>query len=203
MWLYDNRVIGTYTTASPNINAPTSVTVAGASYAIGASAAAFKLSSLGPFSIGSNVALLLGMNGTVVDVITASDMNSTYYGVVVSTQTSSYTDSDGSAVSEKTVKVACTDGLVRQYPGSSTVGALVSVTLTAGKTSVSSISSMSLSGTVNASGTSLGSLNFADNVEILDADSSGNYAKIYPQGSRERISRIRIFLIIRLTQAAK
>ncbi len=181
VWLYDNRVIGTYTAASPNVNAPTSVTVAGASYTLGTSAAAYKMSSLGPFSVGNNVALLLGMNGTVVDVIPASDVNSSYYGVVISSQTSSYTNSDGSAVSEKTIKVACTDGIVRQYPGSHTVGTLVSITSSAGKTSISSLSSIgNLSGTVNAAGTALGSLSFADNIEILDADSSGNYAKIYP-----------------------
>ncbi|MCI5561861.1 MAG: S-layer homology domain-containing protein [Intestinimonas massiliensis] len=86
VWLYSSRVTGTLTAVSPNRAAPSSVTVAGVSYDIGTSAAAYKLSSQGGFADGDTVTLLLGMNGEVVDVITAQASDSVYYGVVVSSE---------------------------------------------------------------------------------------------------------------------
>ena len=179
VWLYDSKVSGTYTAVSPNSTAPISVTVAGTKYDIGSSTAAYKMSSLGPFTVGDSVTLLLGMDGTVVDVMQSSAMNSVYYGIVISTQTSSYTDGAGNTVNEKTIKIACTDGIIRQYAGSGTVGSAVSITFTSGQMTVSTLSSRGLSGTVNSVGTSIGSLSFADNVEIIDTNADGAYAKIY------------------------
>jgi len=180
VWLYDTKTTGTYTAASPSRVSPTTVTVAGNTYTIGTSAAAYALSSLGTFALGDTVTLLLGMDGTVVDVIPAGEADSTFYGVVTAAQTSSYIDSAGKAVSVKTVSVACTDGVVRQYSGSVPVGTLVSVGVSGGDTKIAALSAKSVSGSVNASGTKLGTLSFADGAEILDTNSDGDYLRIYP-----------------------
>ncbi len=180
VWLYDTKATGTYTAASPSRVAPTAVTVAGNSYTIGTSSAAYQLSAMGGFALGDTVTLLLGMDGTIVDVIPAGVTDTTYYGVVTSTQTSSYTDSTGKAVSVKTDSVACTDGVVREYPGSVSVGTLVSVVTSGGTAKITNLSSKSLSGKINEAGTKLGTLNFADNAEILDTNSNGDYLRVYP-----------------------
>jgi hypothetical protein len=180
VWIYSDRVTGTVTAVSPNQVAPTSVTVAGNEYTISGSTASYKLSSQGEFGTGDIVTLLLGMNGEVVDVISATESTGTYYGVVVSSEKDGG-DSDNATV-RNVVQVACTDGAVRTFYSTSaaTVGRLVSVVSDEDGTSIRALSTKSTSGTVNAAGTKLGTLSFAENVEILDTDSDGGYVRIYP-----------------------
>ena len=186
VWIYSDRVTGTLTAVSPSRTAPTSVTVAGTSYTIGTSTATYKLSSQGGFADGDTVTLLLGMNGEVVDVVTAAESSSIYYGVVITSEksaaTSSTTTSDTTSVQVVTT-VACTDGVERTFyhDGSAQrTGRVVSVTVDQSGTTVKSLSEKTLSGKVNASGTSFSGYSFADNVEILDVDDEGGYARIYP-----------------------
>ena len=185
VWLYSSRVTGTLTAVSPNRAAPSSVTVAGVSYDIGTSAA-YKLSSQGGFADGDTVTLLLGMNGEVVDVITAQASDSVYYGVVVSSEkaasSSSTSLSDTTSVQIVT-QVACSDGTVRTFYHSSsqlTAGRLVSAAVSRSGTVVKYLSTKSLSGTVSSDGAHFAGYPFATGVEILDTDSSGGYARIYP-----------------------
>ena len=179
VWVYDTKASGTYTAASPSTASPTSVTVGGNSYTIDTSTAAYKLSSFGPFSIGDSVTLLLGMDGSVVDVVTSSSADSVYYGIVTASGSTSYTDSSNTVVASKYVKVACTDGVERQFYTSNTytVGSLVSYSVSGSK--VQSLSSRSISGTVNSAGTKIGSYTLASDVNIIDADSDGNWGKVY------------------------
>ena len=58
LWIYTNRVSGKITELSPSATSPTSVTVAGAAYEIGSSAATYKLSALGGGKAGTIVCLL-------------------------------------------------------------------------------------------------------------------------------------------------
>ena len=54
VWLYANSVTGTFTAAQPSTSAPTSATVAGNTYTL-ESAAAYKLSDLGTYTIGDKI----------------------------------------------------------------------------------------------------------------------------------------------------
>lgn len=185
VWLYSSRVTGTLTAVSPNRAAPSSVTVAGVSYDIGTSAA-YKLSSQGGFADGDTVTLLLGMNGEVVDVITAQASDSVYYGVVVSsekTASSSSTSLSDTTSVQIVTQVACSDGTVRTFYHSGsqlTAGRLVSAGVSRSGTVVKYLSTKSLSGTVSSDGAHFAGYPFAAGVEILDTDSSGGYARIYP-----------------------
>jgi hypothetical protein len=186
VWVYNDRVTGTLTDLAPSQTAPTSATVAGVSYAIGTSTATYKLSSQGEFSQGDLVTLLLGMNGEVVDVVSAQASESTYYGVVVSSAKSASTSSTTSASTSSVqvaTQVACSDGTVRTFyhsGGALSAGRLVTVSVTQSGTSVSGLSGKSMAGSVNSSGTTFAGYKFADDVEILDTTSSGGYARIYP-----------------------
>lgn len=185
VWLYSSRVTGTLTAVSPNRAAPSSVTVAGVSYDIGTSAA-YKLSSQGGFADGDTVTLLLGMNGEVVNVITAQASDSVYYGVVVSsekTASSSSTSLSDTTSVQIVTQVACSDGTVRTFYHSGsqlTAGRLVSAGVSRSGTVVKYLSTKSLSGTVSSDGAHFAGYPFATGVEILDTDSSGGYARIYP-----------------------
>ena len=186
VWVYSDRATGTLTDLSPSKTAPTSATVAGVTYSIGSSTASYKLSSQGQFSQGDVVTVLLGMDGDIVDVVSAQNSETTYYGVVVASSkaaSSSSTSSSSTTSAQAQTQVACSDGAVRTFyhdGGAQSVGKLVSVTVTQSGTQLSAISKRSLSGTVNSAGTRFSGYSFADGVEILDTDGDGGYARIYP-----------------------
>lgn len=186
VWVYTDRATGTLTDLSPSKTAPTSATVAGVTYSIGSSTASYKLSSQGQFSQGDVVTVLLGMDGDIVDVVSAQNSETTYYGMVIASTkaaSSSSTSSSSNATAQAQTQVACSDGTVRTFyhsGGAQSVGKLVSVAVTQSGTTLSAISRRSLSGTVNSAGTRFAGYSFADNVEILDTDGDGGYARIYP-----------------------
>lgn len=193
VWVYHDRVTGTLTGLSPGKASPTAATVAGVSYQIGASEAAYQLSSQGSFQEGDMVTLLLGMNGEVVRAIDAAENEAIYYGSVVSSAKASSTASTaGSAAAsvQVTTQVACTDGITRTFYHSGTAlssGKLVTVSATQSGTTVKSLSTKRLEGTVSKDGTGIGTYKFAAGVQILDTDKSGGYARVYPSrlaGSR-------------------
>ena len=186
VWVYTDRATGTLTDLSPSKTAPTSATVAGVTYSIGSSTASYKLSSQGQFSQGDVVTVLLGMDGDIVDVVSPQNSETTYYGVVIASTkaaSSSSTSSSSTTSAQAQTQVACSDGTVRTFyhsGGAQSVGKLVSVAVTQSGTTLSAVSRRSLSGTVNSAGTRFAGYSFADNVEILDTDGDGGYARIYP-----------------------
>ena len=186
VWVYTDRATGTLTDLSPSKTAPTSATVAGVTYSIGSSTASYKLSSQGQFSQGDVVTVLLGMDWDIVDVVSAQNSETTYYGVVIASTkaaSSSSTSSSSTTSAQAQTQVACSDGTVRTFyhsGGAQSVGKLVSVAVTQSGTTLSAIPRRSLSGTVNSAGTRFAGYSFADNVEILDTDGDGGYARIYP-----------------------
>lgn len=182
VWVYRNMVSGVYTAASPSTSSPTSVTVAGQSYTIATSSAAMALSDLGDYGIGDTVTLLLGMDGEIVGVFSSETVNTTRYGMVLSTETESYTNSSGVITSYLMVTMIGTDGGTYEYECGSSIstGALLKVSTSDTGVTVTRLSEKSLTGKVNAAATSLGSLDFADDVEILDTTSEGDYIITYP-----------------------
>ena len=186
VWICHNRVTGTLTGLSPSAAAPTAVTVAGVSYQLGTSEAAYRLSSQGSFQEGDMVTLLLGLNGEVVQAIAALENEAIYYGSVVSSAKGASTASTTSlatASAQVTTQVACTDGVVRTFYHSGTAldaGKLVTVSTTQSGTNVRSLSTKRLEGTVTKDGTGVGTYRFAAGAQILDTDDSGGYARVYP-----------------------
>ena len=186
VWIYSNRITGTLTAVSPSTAAPTSVTVAGNTYTLGTSSVTYKFSDQGSFTDGDTVTLLLGMNGEVVDAISAAESNAVYYGVVLSgtkgAAESSTTPSDTTSV-QVTTQVACSDGTVRTFYHTGTnygAGRVVSVTVNGTGTTVKALSVRSLTGSVNKSATTFAGYTLSEDVEILDTDDNGGYVTIYP-----------------------
>ncbi len=185
LWAYSNKVTGLYQAVSPNASSPNSVTVAGKTYSIETTSAAYALSNLGEYKTGDTVTLLLGRDGGVAAVAAPASVNGTMVGVVSAVSDSPYTDSNGNAYTAKTVRFTATDGNVYSYPveASSTLkaGSLVQVVLTAGgEAQITRLNQSSLSGKVNAAADKLGFTPFAGNVEILDMNDDGLAVKVYP-----------------------
>ena len=186
VWVYHDRVTGTLTGLSPSKASPTAATVAGVSYSIGTTEAAYQLSSQGGFQEGDMVTLLLGMNGEAVRVLDASDSETVYYGAVVSSSkaaSTSSTSSSATASAQVTTQIACTDGVVRTFYHSGSTrsaGTLAAVTATQSGTSVKNLTIKKLEGTVSKDGSGFAGYDFAAGVQILDTDGSGNYVRVYP-----------------------
>ena len=171
IWAYANAVTGTYQSASPSTSSPTSVTVAGNTYEIETSDAAFELSTLGGLNIGDIVTLLLGRDGKVAAALPADEYAAGVAGVVTAVGTGTYYNAVGNAYTARTITVTATDGASYTYPCSKTSieeGDLVSIGFGSAETDVSILKSASLSGTV--SGYSIGSRTMAKDVRILDVN---------------------------------
>lgn len=182
LWVYTRRAAGRISAVSPTANAPTSVTVAGTEYTIGSSTAAAQLSSLNGGGVNQVVTLLLGMNDEVVSVLTGSEADSVFYGVV-QTATRTLSEENGADV-KQAVTVMCTDGTARTVRVDKDLnymaGALVEVTVDENGENVQALDSRSVSGTINSDATALGSIPLAENAEILDSTSEGMAGTIVP-----------------------
>ena len=184
VWVYTRRAAGRITAVSPSASAPTSVTVAGSTYTLGSTAVASQVSSLNGGGVGQVVTLLLGMNNEVAGIVTGEEADSVFYGIVQSSSRSLIDDDNGADVLQK-VSVMCTDGIVRSVNVDKSLnfptGWLVEISVdgTNGER-VKSISSKSVSGTVNADATALGDAALADDVQILDTTSGGAAGAVRP-----------------------
>ena len=184
VWVYSQKVTGLYTTAMPSSNSPSTVMVAGSSYTLGTSEAAFALSTKGAFAFGETVTLLLGMNGEVVSVLSPEIINKSIIGVVTKYEPFSYKDHTGKIISENSVKVVGTDGVVRQVMVGGltfTAGNLISVTYTNSESVVKLLGNTYLYGQINETATQIGNYKFSKEVEIIDVTYSGEFVKLYPE----------------------
>ena len=182
LWIYTTKAAGRITAVSPSASAPTSVTVAGTEYTIGSSQAASALSSLNGGGVGQVVTLLLGMDDEVVRVLTGSEADQVFYGVVQDSSRSLIEDNGADVL--QNVTVACTDGVIRtvqvdkslNYPA----GWLVEITVDENGENIRSIDEKHTSGAFNSGSTALGGTALAEDVEILDTTGEGMAGTIRP-----------------------
>lgn len=181
LWAYTTQATGTITAITP-LSAPTSVTVAGRTYGIETSSAAYALSDLGPYSTGDTVTLLLGRSGGVAAVLSSSQASAVVYGLVESVASGSYTDANGNPYTANTVTLRATDGSQRAYRCDDRYiakGNLVQVSTAGGNVTVKRLPSSSLSGKFSSDGARLGNRTLASDVEILDTYSN-TALRVYP-----------------------
>ena len=182
LWVYTRRAAGRITAVSPSASAPTAVTVAGVSYTLGSSAVASQVSSLNGGGVGEVVTLLLGMNNEAAGIVTGEEADSVFYGVV-QTASRSLVEENGADVLQK-VSVMCTDGIARTVNVDKSLnfpqGWLVEIKVTPEGESVEHIDDRSVSGTINANASALGTAALADDVEILDTTSEGVAGTVRP-----------------------
>ena len=182
VWAYTQKITGPIQALEPSASNPTSVTVAGRTYSIETSAAAYALSDLGQYRLGDTVTLLLGRTGGVAAVADVSASAGDRVGLVLSVEKTSYPDGNGGTYTAQTVTMLATDGQTYQYQcqGAYKSGSVVRASVNQNnEVSLRGLSSESLTGKVSADGTKLGKYTFAEDVEILDV--SGKYGvTLYP-----------------------
>ena len=184
VWLFSDRVTGSYTAASPSTAAPSSVTVAGQTYSIETSTAAFALSDQGQYRIGDTVTLLLGMNGGVADVRGSEETTGVFYGVVRSQKDETVRNPDGTQSVKRVLTVFCTDGVERVFEAGSlgfTPGTTVLVDYSA-DVPLRYLPTTRHAGTFSSD--RFGDFKLAPDVEIIDSDRYGSAARIYPDRLR-------------------
>lgn len=180
VWLFSDRVTGSYSAASPSTAAPTSVTVAGQTYNIETSAAAYALSDQGRYRIGDTVTLLLGMNGGVADVRGVEETSGVFYGVVKSQRNETVQNADGTSSVKHLLTVFCTDGVERVFEAGAlgfAPGTMVLVDYSAANP-LSYLPTAHLSGRFAAG--RFGDYKLAEGIEIIDSNRYGGARKIYP-----------------------
>jgi len=170
VWAYSSRRSGTLDSVYPSKTAPTSITVSGVSYTLSTSSAALAVSSVGDYSVGDYVTLLLGRDDSVVAVIDPGAANAVLCGVVTSSGTAVYETGDGYSYTVKYADITTTDGVSRRVKTSSSFsdGSVVSVSYSGSAVSVKKVSDSAVSGKISSDGTTLGSLSLSSDAEILD-----------------------------------
>ena len=183
VWAYAKKATGPIQALEPSGANPSSVTVAGRTYAIESSAAALALSDLGQYRLGDTVTLLLGRSGGVAAVEDVSVSAGEKVGVVAAVDKTSYPDGSGGTYTAQTVTLLATDGQTYQYPtrGGYKVGSVVRAMVAGngGEVTLRGLANASLTGTVSRDGARLDKYAFAQGAEILDV-SDGRGAAIYP-----------------------
>lgn len=180
LWVYSKKVYGVLEAASPNLIAPTTVTISGQTYSL-SSEGSYALSNYGGHKIGDAVTLLIGKDGHVVGTASGAQTTGEVYGIVVASETKSFTDSNGAESSKKVLKILDTSGMTGEYQcenKSISVGSVVRVSVGT-DVKISLVGKKSLSGKVNALGTGIGAKNFASDVQILDVY-EGRGVRVYP-----------------------
>ena len=183
IWAYSDKVTGIYESAAPSASNPTSVTVAGKTYEIETTEAAYQLSDLGGYQVGDSVTLLLGRNGGVAAVGEASLAQDLVYGLVLSVENTTYEDSDGNSYNTRTATIFGTDGNTYRYPVESRsleAGALVRVTNSEDGVEIRGLSSTKLTGRVSSDGKTLGRYTLASDVQIIDTYETCTPIQVYP-----------------------
>ena len=182
VWIYTKRVSGKIESITASGGTPSAVTVAGKSYAVGSTDAAWQLSALSGASTGSYVTLLLGMEDKVAGVLSGSAVSDSFYGVV---QAVSKSAAEEKAAVQTQLTVFCTDGETRSFvlPGSLSYepGRIVLVSVKSAGAEVRSAGVTNLTGRVSADGTRIGNEALAANVQILDVTADGDAAVISPE----------------------
>ncbi len=171
---YSKKVTGIYESASPNKDQLTQVTVSGVSYQVESGDAFRALSSGGQFEFGDTVTILLGKNGAVAGVASASATDSSFVGFFQSAGVKKFSNQAGDSYSNFYVQVVGADGVPyeyaakRDYSDSTVLGQMVRVNLSGGVATLGGQKNRALSGIVDAEARTLGSYRLANNVSILD-----------------------------------
>jgi len=183
IWAYSDRITGRLQGVSPSVSQPTSLTLAGHTYSIETSGAAYALSDMGTFKEGDTVTLLLGRTGGVAAVVSPNASEVTRCGIITAVSKDSYSDGSGGSYTDDTITFWATDGQTYQYQWRSNyfkAGDLVRAEAGAdGELKLTRLSPMRLTGKVSADGTKLGNYEFAPGVEILDTY-EGRAVRVYP-----------------------
>lgn len=182
IWVYDDKVYGTYSSVTPNQISPTEVVVAGQSYKIGSKEVTYELSNHGSYTEGMDVVLLFGNEGTVVGITKAEKIENTIIGCILEKSEHTTTDKDGYDSVNGFVRVVDTRGVVHEYDCKTDLlsqGNVVEISFKDGNPVVTKLEKTDLTGVVDSKGESINGIKIANNARIIDVV-EGQFLKIPP-----------------------
>jgi len=190
--VYSKKVTGIYEAASPNKDAPVSVTVSGVTYAIEGDDAYAKLSSSGNLRYGDTITILLGKSGDIAGVATKLTDDTKVTGFLSAVGTKD-TIVAGTTLTKPYIRVVLPSGEVCEYIAEknyeSYINRVVTVKLVDGLATLSSTTSKhNISGKVtwDADIHTIGSHTLASDVQIIETSTTESHetatvASVYPQ----------------------
>lgn len=193
VFAYSRKVTGVYEKATPNKDMPSSVTVSGTEYTLESAAAFDKLSSNGSYKYGDTVTLLMGKDGQIADVLTATAQatSESLAGYLTATGTKEFDNSDGDRYTAVYADLIQPDGtlleVITDKNYSSYINRAMTVNFSGGVAKLNAVKNgSSVSGTADASEMKIGSASVADDMQILDVttssdDNPGSYLRVYMQ----------------------
>ncbi len=173
IWIYRKTVSGTIENIS-TVTSPTSVTVAGKTYSVASSDAAYALSVYGAYDVGDKVTLILGINDECVAVADTTSSLNLVYGVITATGEKSYIDKNGDEYTADYVTVTDASGTSYTYEYSNRylkVGDAVKVAVSDVLT-ITKLSTDVSKGTAIALSNAIRDGKFSDDCEIIDISGS-------------------------------
>lgn len=190
--VYSKKITGIYEAASPNKDAPVSVTVSGVTYDIEGDEAYAKLSSSGTLNYGDTITLLLGKSGDVAGVATNLTDDTKVTGFLSAIGTKETTVS-GSTVTKPYLRIVLPSGETYEYITEknyeSYLNKVVTVKLADGLATLSSTTEKHyVSGKItwDSTGHTLGSHSLSSDVKIIEVSTTESHktatvASVYPQ----------------------
>ena len=181
IWVYKKTVSGNIEQITPAAS-PTSVTVAGKTYSVATSDAAYDLSIYGSFEVGDRVTLSLGINDECVAVNDTSSVSGVLYGVITATGEKTYTAKDGEKYTADYITVVDTTNTAYTYEYSKkylSVGDAVKVAFS-DNVVISKLSTEVGKGTAALLCDAIKNGKFADDCEIIDVNGTETI-KIKPE----------------------
>ena len=182
VWAYSDKVTGILEDVQPTASAPTSVVVAGKTYPIETTEAAYLLSDLGEYQEGDSITLLLGRDGGVVSTGTIAQDEALLYGVITKVENVEYNEGSDT-YQTRAVTIFATNGQTYRYQLSNRYlreGDIVQVIQGGDELEIKRLSTNSkLSGKVDSKATRIGDHKLAAEVQILDTYESCTPIRIY------------------------
>lgn len=191
VFAYDEKVIGIFEDASPNIDSPDTVIVSGTSYKLNSANALPE-----GIDYGDTLTLCLGRDGTVVHSYAAGA--GSLGGYLIATGIKEFTNSNDETYTSRYARLVLADGsaidCATDSDYSNWINSIMDITFSDGKAKLSARSSSSgIYGTVNASKLTIGTHKLSPNVKILDVGYTGNlYPSLYTSVFLSRIDGVTI-----------
>lgn len=194
LMVYNTKITGVYTKATPNQEIPVSVEISGKSYEIESGDAFKMLSSSGRYKYGDTLTILLGKDKKIAGVINSDTIKTKNVGYVLDAGIKSYISETDKEVSQYFINIVTPSGENIEYKTkrdySSYKNSISEIKFdgelaTLNKLNINNRYS-DISGKFNYDSLSLGKLSVSKHVEILDVSTTDNnttalYTTVTPQ----------------------
>lgn len=179
LFVYDNKLTGTYDEALPSKNSANSIKIIGSEVKIGTSLAASKLNeNEKAFNIGDQITAILGSKGEIIDVISPNSIDISNIAVIVDAREQVLSSDIDAERRIYYVKLYHIDGTVKEYETnkrySSNKGNIVKFDVIDDIAIISPLESKKVYGSVNKEDKTIGDTWVAENALMLDVQFGSN-----------------------------